>query len=49
MKYKIMAQGPLKIEEVDTADNKNEADYLVKEYRMAFGPLFIVWKVKWIP
>ena len=30
-------------EETDTADTRKEAEFLVGEYRMAFGSTFTVW------
>ena len=31
-------------EEVDQASTKQEAEYLVQEYRLAFGPGWQIWK-----
>ena len=44
--YKILAKYRGETEEVDTADTLQEAQYLVSEYRMAYGSEWIVWFVK---
>lgn len=42
--YKIMVSSKYgHAEEVDSASTKKEANYLVKEYRMAYGPDFWVY------
>ena len=33
-------------EEIDTAKNENDAEYLVGEYLMAFGSGWRIWKVR---
>ena len=30
-------------EEIDTAETKHDADYLLQEYRLAFGPAWLLW------
>jgi len=43
--YIIMGQlGSRTPEKLDSADGEHDADYLVKEYRMAFGPKWKIWK-----
>jgi len=32
-----------KIEKLDTAKNQREANFLVQEYRMAFGSVWKIW------
>ena len=41
--YKVMGKYQGKWEEIDTAEDINEADYLVSKYRMAYGP---EWTIK---
>ncbi len=41
--YKIMARSKAGTEEVDTAATKKEAETLVSEYLMAFGPGWTIW------
>lgn len=42
--FKIMGKLPgLETEEIDSADTMKEARYLLKEYRMAFGPEWSLW------
>jgi hypothetical protein len=43
--YVIMGQlGSRTPERLDTSDDEQGADYLVQEYRMAFGPKWKIWK-----
>ena len=42
--FKIMGKYQGKTEEIDTAEDEQNADYLVGEYRMAFGSDWQVWK-----
>ena len=43
MTYAIMGKLPgAELEEIDTADTRDEAEYLLGEYRMAFGPDWIL-------
>ena len=35
--YKIMWNGGYGVEEIDTAEDADEAEYLVNEYRLAYG------------
>lgn len=45
--YIIMGQlGSRSPEKLDSADDEHGADYLVKEYQMAFGPKWRIWKEK---
>lgn len=41
--YKIMGKYKGRIEEIDTADDHKEAEFLLGEYRMAFGPDWTLW------
>ncbi len=44
MTYKIMGRcGSGEIEELDSADSEQEAEYLLNEYQMAFGPGWFLW------
>jgi len=45
MKSYLAIMGRLEgnVEEIDRADDKDEARYLVQEYRMAFGPDWSIW------
>lgn len=31
-------------EELDTANNENSAEYLIQEYRIAYGPDWHIWQ-----
>lgn len=43
--YVIMGQlGSRTPERLDTADDDHSADYLVNEYKTAFGPKWKIWK-----
>jgi len=42
--YKIIGIYRGQKEEIDTATTKQEADYLVNEYRIAFGDAWIIYK-----
>lgn len=42
-KYRIMARGAHGTEQVDEADTRESADYLVREYGIAFGDGWHVW------
>ena len=42
--YLIMGKYRGKTEQVDTATGEAEANYLVGEYRMAFGSEWVIWK-----
>jgi len=42
MAYKIMGEYKGNVEEVDTADTKAEAEYLLGEYRLAFGNSWVL-------
>jgi hypothetical protein len=43
--YVVMGQlGSRAPERLDTADNEHNAEYLVGEYKMAFGPKWKIWK-----
>jgi hypothetical protein len=42
--YQIMGKYRGKVEEVDTATGERDADYLVGEYRLAFGRDWEIWK-----
>ena len=44
--YKIMGKYHGTTEEIDTARDEQEADYLVGEYQMAYGKDWTVWKVQ---
>ena len=35
--YKIMAKFKSGVEEIDTAESPKEAEYLLEEYKIAFG------------
>lgn len=41
--YKIMGKYQGETEEIDMATSKNEADYLISEYRMAYGKDWKIW------
>ena len=41
--YKIIAISKYGKEVVDTADSKSEAEYLLREYQMAYGPSFTLY------
>jgi len=41
--YKIMAKSKYGKEEIDTAATRKEAQTLVSEYRMAYGPGWTIW------
>lgn len=41
--YKIMGEYRRKTEELDEADTKKEADYLAREYRIAYGEDWRIW------
>ncbi len=41
--YRIIGKSKYGTEEIDTADSKGEAEYLVMEYVRAFGSGWIVW------
>lgn len=45
MTYKIMWKSKYGTEQVDEAETEAEANYMVMEYRMAYGE-GILWKVK---
>ena len=42
--YLIMGKYRGKTEQLDTATGEAEANYLVGEYRMAFGSEWVIWK-----
>jgi len=45
MTIKIMGRyGQGEAEELDTANNENSAEYLIAEYRMAFGAGWHIWQ-----
>jgi hypothetical protein len=45
--YKIMGKyDNHDVEELDSADTKQEAEYLVGEYRLAFGTGWEIWIVR---
>ena len=45
--YKIMGRyGNGRAEEVDSADTRKEAEYLLAEYRLAYGAGWRLWIVK---
>lgn len=39
----IMGESRFGVEEIDTAETREEADYLLGEYRLAFGNDFTIW------
>ena len=41
--YKIMGEYRRKTEEIDEVDTKKEADYLAREYRIAYGEDWRIW------
>jgi len=41
--YKIMGEYRRKTEEIDEVDTKKEADYLAREYRIAYGGDWRIW------
>lgn len=41
--YKIIAKSKYGTEQVDTAKSEKEAQFLVREYQMAYGPEFTVY------
>lgn len=41
--YKIMGKYQGETEEIDMATSKDEADYLISEYRMAYGRDWKIW------
>lgn len=41
--YKIIAISKYGREQVDTADSMSEAEYLAREYQIAFGPSFTIY------
>jgi hypothetical protein len=41
--YKIMGKYGEETEEIDTAKNKKEAEYLLCEYKLAFGRGWTIW------
>ena len=43
MMYKIMGRYEGSTEEIDTAATKHEAEYLLGEYALAFGPAWALW------
>lgn len=44
--YKIYGKSSYGTEELDTAETKEEANYLVKEYVLAFGAGWTIWYTK---
>lgn len=44
MTIRIMGRYQGKTEELDTANNDNSAEYLISEYRMAYGPDWHIWQ-----
>jgi hypothetical protein len=38
-----MGRSDFGTEEVDTAETRHEADYMLGEYRLAFGPGWVLW------
>ena len=42
--YIIMGRSEYGTEEIDEAKDRAEADYLVREYRMAYGSGWTIWK-----
>jgi len=41
--YKIIALSKYGKEQVDTADTKSEAEFLAREYQIAYGPTFTIY------
>jgi hypothetical protein len=41
--FRIMGRSAAGKEELDTATGQDQADYLVREYRMAFGAGWSIW------
>jgi hypothetical protein len=41
--YRIMGKSSFGTEEIDSADTRQEAEYLLAEYRLAFGPGWVLW------
>jgi len=41
--YKIIGKHQGETEVIDTAENKAERDYMLTEYRMAFGQGWTIW------
>lgn len=44
MKYEIIGIYRGEKETIDSAETKTDADYLVSEYRLAFGPAWTIYK-----
>ena len=44
MTVRIMGRYNGETEELDTANNDNSAEYLIAEYRMAFGAGWHIWQ-----
>lgn len=42
--FRILGRSRGPTEELDTADDASSADYLVGEYRLAFGAGWSIWK-----
>ncbi len=43
MKFKIMGKHKGETEQLDTAEDRQERDYLLGEYRLAFGSAWTIW------
>ena len=41
--YKIYGRYNGNVEEIDTADSRKEAKYMVAEYQMAYGADWVIW------
>ncbi len=41
--YKIIAKSKYGTEEIDSTNNRKDAEYLVREYRMAYGSEFQIY------
>lgn len=41
--YKIMGKFQGQTEEIDVATNKLDADELIQEYKIAYGPAWRIW------
>lgn len=44
--YKIIASSQYGTETIDTAKTKKEAEYLINEYRLAYGTGFFIYAKK---
>jgi len=41
--YKIMGRSRYGTEQLDESDSKQNAEYLLTEYKLAFGPAWEIW------